>query len=234
MKHTFKYFLILWLSVLSLYSMDRQFTVLSPYGGKELKTLGYLDDSGEFQQLRWGQQRRSPVYTAPSSGDITLVKPVILEDGLMTYQPVLELPWPGDTHLALFAVVVIDGELAPTVLGIDDREESFPRNTLKVLNGLNRTIYMLAGESKFELRPAALSDAISTVDYQVIDRVFEEDEEVERNPGMPIAVGVEANGEYGLIYASGIGVSPNRRVLCLVLPPKKKGTMRYQARVVVD
>ena len=116
MSHFFKYILIIWLGTVSLYGADRQFTVLSPYGGKELRTLGYLDDEGEFQKLKWGQQRRSPAYPAPSRGDITLVKPVEAEDGQIIYQPVLELPWPDDTDLALFVVVVIDGQTMPTIL----------------------------------------------------------------------------------------------------------------------
>jgi hypothetical protein len=234
MRHYFKYISLICLSALSLYSMDRQFTVISPYGGKGLSALGYLDDEGVFQQIRWGRQRRSSLYSAPSRGNIALVKPVETEDGRTLYKLVMELPWPGDTNLALFAVVVVDGEDEPTIMGIDDRRETFPPNALKVLNGLNRTIYALAGERKFQLNPAELSKAFPTEKYQVIDRVLEEDEEPEPNPGMPLAVGIEANGEYGLIYASGISVGPGSRVLCLVLPPKKKGSMRYQARVVLD
>ena len=64
--------------------------------------------------------------------------------------------------------------------------------------------------------------------------MLEEEEEAEPNPGMPLAVGVEANGEYGLIYAAGISVNPKSRVLCLVLPPKKVGSVRYQARLILN
>lgn len=225
--------LIMLLSALTLHGIERRFTVVSPYGGKQLKELGYLNDDGDFQQLKWSRQRRSPVYSAPRSGDVILVKPVITEEGQTIYQPMLELPWVGESDLALFVVVVIDGAPMPRVLSVDDRLSTFPVDTLKVLNGLNKTIYTLAGERKFQLAPSQLSQAFPTEGYHVIDRVLEEDEEGEPNPGMPLAVGVEADGDYDLIYAAGISISPSSRVLCLVLPPKAIGSNRYQARVIL-
>lgn len=233
MNKLFISILIILLSVLSLHGIDRRFTVVSPYGSKELQELGYLNDDGDFQQLKWSRQRRSPVYSAPGSGDVTLVKPMMTEEGQTIYQPILELLWPGESDLALFAVVVIDGVPMPKVLSIDDRLSTFPVDTLRVSNGLNKTIYALAGERKFKLAPSQLSQSFPTEDYHVIDRVLEEDEEGEPNPGMPLAVGVEADGDYDLIYAAGISISPGSRVLCLVLPPSKLGSARYQARVIL-
>lgn len=229
----FKSIFIFILTGISLLGAERQFSVISPYGGQTLRALGYLNDAGEFQKLKWSQQRRSPLYEAPRTRDITLVKPEVNEDGQTIYRPVLELPWPGDTDLALFAVVLIDGIPEPKVFALDDRHETFPENTLRVLNGLNQTIYALAGELKFQLEPAGLSRGFDTTDYQFVDKVLEEEEEAEPNPGMPIAVGVEADGAYDLIYAAGISISPGSRVLCLVLPPKKLGSTRYQARVIL-
>jgi len=234
MRDHLLYLLIIGLSSLSLHGVERQFRVLAPYGSQALSELGYLDADAEFQKLKWSQQRRSSFYVAPGNGDLVLVKPVLTEEGKTIYQPALELAWPGDTNLALFVVVVLGGEAAPRDFGLDDRLETFPKKTLKVLNGLNQTIYALAGEQKFQLRAAGLSKVFPTEAYQVIDKVLEEDEEAEPNPGMPIAVGVEANGAYDLIYAAGISITPDSRVLCLVLPPKKEGSNRYQARVVLD
>jgi len=234
MRFTLKYILIFGLSALSLHGVERQFCVLAPYGSQGLKDLGYLNGDSEFQKLKWGQQRRSPLFVAPGNAALTLVKPVLNEEGKTLYQPVVNLPWPGDSDLALFVVVVIEGKDTPLVFGLDDRFDTFPKNTLKVLNGLNQTIYALAGERKFQLSPSGSSKAFSTEAYQVIDKVLEEDEEAVPNPGMPIAVGVEANGVYDLIYAAGISISPDSRVLCLVLPPKKEGSTRYQARIVLD
>lgn len=229
--------LLILLSALALYGSERRFTVVAPYGGKELRELGYLDDEGDFQQLKWSRQRRSPEYSAPDSGDLSLVKPMLNEKGETIYQPVLLLPWPGDSQLALFAVVMVDGESQPTVLSIDDELETFPVDSLKVINGLDKSIYTLAGTRKFRLNPLQLSQPISTLDYHRIDKVIEdeayEEDKSEANPGMPLAVGVEEAGDYELIYAAGLSISPGSRVLCLVLPPKKQGSARYQARVLL-
>lgn len=223
------------LSLLSVQAADRRFTVVSPYGSKGLSELGFINNDGDFKKLKWSQQRRSQEYIAPRTGDITLVKPHLNADGRTIYQPVLELPWPGDTDLALFVVVLVDGVASPKVFGIDDRKESFPENTLLVLNGLNQTIYALAGETQFQLKPGRVSKPFMTDGYHFVDQVIvqEDEEKAEPNPGMPIAVGIEENGEYDLIYAAGVSVNPGSRVLCMVLPPKKLGSMRYQARMLL-
>ncbi|WP_309380850.1 hypothetical protein [Cerasicoccus frondis] len=225
-KHLFIALGLLLIATLSLHAQQRRFTVVAPYGGKELKELGFLDEDGEFQKLKWSRSRRSPEYTAPRTNDVRLVKPHVNEEGRTEYLPVLDLNWPGNTNQALFVVVQVDGETPARVMAIDDRDETFPLNTLKVLNGIDQTIYALAGDKKFQLNAGKLSKAFTTEKY------FQVDEDAP-NPGMPIAVGVNVDGQYDLLYAAGVSVTPHSRVLCLVLPPKQQGSTRYQARLLI-
>lgn len=202
------------------------FTIIAPYGGGDLTDSGFLDKKGNFQKVKWPRQRRSPEYAVPDTRNLTLVKPhVSEEDGKTIYLPVLELDWPADTEEALFVIIAPDNG-QPRAIGLDDHVDSFPYNTMKVLNGIDRPVYALAGESKFRLEPGNLSREFPVEDYFQID-------EDSPNPGMPVAIGVDSNGEYDLLYASSVSVFPQTRALCIILPPKKEGSDRYQTRLVL-
>lgn len=210
-----------------LYGNPEHFSVIAPYGAPLLDEVGFLNDDGSFQELKWSRQKRSKEYPAPRSGAVELVKPVIdSENGKITYQPVKKLDWPGEAQDALYVFICVDGKPIQ-VLTINDDKEVFPTETLKIVNALQTPIDVKAGSSQLHLNAGKFSKPVQTEDY------FQEDED-SPNPGMPIAVFMLSPEDPKIIYAASFSVYPKRRALGLVLPPMRAHSDRYQVRLIND
>lgn len=205
----------------------RTFTVLAGSAGNWEK-LDYARSPSALVPLVFGRQVRSPEQTA-ASGETWEVGRAAVDPatGLPIRKIVARTPWPQGVRSALFILVPkpapdADG-LEFAVLASDDSPAAFPPETLRVINATPANLAGRIGTEQVSL-PPGISRNFSTTAFLAPDE--------NHDPGMPVGLAVRMPTGWVALYDAPLSVSPNTRVLLIVLSPKNPGSTRIQVRAV--
>ena len=205
----------------------RTFTVLAGSAGNWEK-LDYARSPSSLVPLVFGRQVRSPEQTA-ASGETWEVGRATVDPvtGLPTRKIVARTAWPQGVRTALFVLIpkaAPDAEgLEFDVLASDDSPLAFPPETLRVINATPANLAGRIGAEQVSL-PPGVSRNFATKAFLAPDE--------DHDPGMPVGLAVHMPAGWVALYDAPLSVSPNTRVLVIVLPPKNAGSTRIQVRAV--
>ncbi|CAM2987264.1 hypothetical protein [Rariglobus hedericola] len=208
-------------------SAPRTFSVLAGAAGDWAK-LDYARSPSAIIPLVLGRQVRSPEQTA-ASGETWEVGRAIIDPitGIPARKIVARTTWPQGVRTALFVLVP---KLAPDaeglefdVLASDDSPTAFPPETLRVINATPANLAGRIGAEQVSL-PPGVSRTFATTAFLAPDE--------DHDPGMPVGLAVHMPAGWVALYDAPLSVSPNTRVLVIVLPPKNAGSTRIQVRAV--
>ena len=207
----------------------RTFTVLAG-GAGDWKELYYAAGSGnDYVPLTFNRQRRSPALPGPRNGSILFYRRLTNpETGKPEYRTVAQSTWPSEVKTALFIFMprtaAAPAEPQFDVFACDDGFDTFPPETLRVINTTRATFKARIGREYLDIPPGP-TRTFTTTPY------IPANEDVP-DPGMPVYLAVKNdNGAY-LLYDAPLSVSNRTRVLLIVLPPSKAGSSRIQVRAI--
>lgn len=210
-------------------AVARTFTVLAG-GAADWAELYYAAGPGsDYAPLAFNRQRRSPALAGPRNGSITFHRRQTNPDtGKPEYLPVAQGVWPADVTTALFVFMPraasAPGEPQFDVFACDDGLETFPPETLRVVNTTRATFKARVGLETLDIPPGP-SRIFSTT-------AFIPPNEEAPDPGMPLYLAVQGESGAFLLYDAPLSVGSRTRVLLLVLPPVKAGSSRIQVRAI--
>lgn len=207
----------------------RTFTVLAG-ASADWSELCYAAGAGsDYVPLAFNRQRRSPALPGPRNGSITFHRRQTNPDtGKPEYVPVAQCAWPADVKTALFIFMPrtapAPGEPQFDVFACDDGLDTFPPETLRVINTTRVTFKARVGRETLDIPPGPSRIFATTA--------FIPPNEEAPDPGMPLYLAVQGEGGAFLLYDAPLAVSTRTRVLVLVLPPAKAGSTRVQVRAI--
>ena len=206
----------------------RTFTVIAA-GDADWADFGVIDGA-DFVPLKPARQARSAPLPF-SGGEVIFGRRVTDPDtGRSVNLPLARAPWPDGAAQSLFVLVPRarnGGGETLEVLACDDGPEAFPSESLRVINATQATFQGLVGRGRADFAPGS-SAPVPTTAYIPLD-------EDAPDPGMPVRLAL-ATPDSGLkaLYAANHSVAPRARVLVLISPPRKPGSMRLQVRAIHD
>jgi hypothetical protein len=214
---------------LSAAAAGRVFTVLAA-SPADWTDFGVIDGV-KFIPVEPGRRSRSAEQPLSSgSAEVVFGRRVANpETGLMENRVVSRVAWPADAERVLFVLVPRnqpDGSEVIEALVCDDGLEKFPPQSLRVVNTTRAVFRGLIGPEQMQLGPGA-SAPVKTDPYIPAH-------EEAPDPGMPLRLALETEKGMKTFYAVNLSVSPRDRVLVLVAPPAKAGSMRLKVSVVHD
>ncbi|MFA6287322.1 MAG: hypothetical protein WC661_08020 [Opitutaceae bacterium] len=208
-------------------ALPRTFTVLAGSAGN-WNGLDYARSPSALVPLVLSRQVRSPEQPAASGEKWEVGREVVDPvTGLPVRKIVARTPWPQGVRTALFVLVPktapdADG-LEFDVLASDDSPAAFPPETLRVINATPAILAGRIGREQVSL-PPGISHIFSTTAFLPPDE--------DHDPGMPVGLAVRMPAGWVALYDAPLSVSPNTRVLLIVLSPKNPGSTRIQVRAV--
>ncbi len=204
---------------------ERQFTVLA--GGEgDWQGVSYQPTPAKAVPMSFSYQRRSEVQRA---GGETLVFTREIIDPATNKpmrMPVARVPWPTGVHTALLVFVPrtapgVDG-MEFDVLAVDDGFQTFPSDSVRVLNVTPATLLGRIGNHETEFKPG-ISPAFPIADLVVPGKT-----------GVPLALAVRMDTSVMMLYLGPLETRPQTRSLVMVLPPKAAGSRKVRVFTIAQ
>jgi hypothetical protein len=214
---------------LSATAAGRVFTVLA---AKPADWTGFgVIDGTKFVEVQPGRLSRSAEqHLSSAAAEVVFARRVVNpETGLKENQVVARAAWPAGAERALFVVVpqtTPDGRSLVEALSCDDGLEQFPPQSLRVVNATRVVFQGLVGRAQMEIG-TGISTPVKT------DAFIPEYEEAP-DAGMPLRLALATDKGVKTLYAVNLSVASRDRVLLVVAPPAKAGSMRLKVTVVHD
>ncbi|MFH1499099.1 MAG: hypothetical protein ABII82_14885 [Verrucomicrobiota bacterium] len=217
------------LGALSSAAADRVFTVLAA-GPGDWTDFGVVDGV-KFIPVEPGRRARSAEQRLVSgSAEVVFARRVANpETGLIENQVVSRVAWPAGAERALFVLAprtTPEGQGIVEALACDDGLEKFPPQSLRVVNATRAVFQGLVGRGQMQIG-TGVTAPVKTDDFIPAH-------EEAPDPGMPLRLALATDKGVKTLYAVNLSVSPNDRVLLVVAPPAKAGSMRLKVSVVHD
>lgn len=203
---------------------DRVFSVLAA-GEADWTDFGLIEGE-RFTPIQPGRQRRSPEL-ALSGGAGAVVfgrRGVDPATGRPRHVPLARAEWPEGAERALFVLMPRAEASEIEVMACDDGAEKFPAQSLRVMNATAATFEGVIGRERLALAPGA-SAPVGTAEFIPPD-------EDAPDPGMPVGLALATPQGVKTLYAANLSVGARARVLILIAPPRRAGSMRLQVRAI--
>lgn len=204
---------------------DRQFTVLA--GGEgDWQGVSYQQTPTKAVSVTFRYQRRSEVQKA-GGGTLVFTREIIdPATNKPMRMPVARVAWPVGVHTALLVFVPrtapgVDG-MEFDVLAMDDGFQSFPSDSVRVLNVTPATLLGRIGNRDTEFKPG-ISPIFSMADLAVPGKT-----------GVPLALGVRMDTSVMMLYLGPLETRPQTRALVMVLPPKVAGSRKVRVFTIAQ
>lgn len=104
---------------------------------------------------------------------------------------------------------------------VNDSDEAFPQNTIKFLNTTGAYLFGKVGQQQVRL-PTGASEPIRYDGF------------IKNGKSVNIVFAVENEGQAKLVMSNDIDFPPNRKILFILQPPKKKNSYRMHVRMLTE
>lgn len=212
---------------LSAATAGRVFTVLAA-GQADWTDFGVIEGV-KFTPLEPGRRSRSAEQRL-SSGSTEVVFGRRVSDpqtGQVSNQVLARVAWPAGAERALVVLAprtTADGQRVVEAMACDDGLESFPPQSLRVVNTTRAVFHGLIGSRQMEVGAGA-SVPVKTDEFIP---AYEEAPDA----GIPLRLAISTEKGPKILYSVNLSVMPQDRVLVVVAPPAKPGSMRLGVSVV--
>ena len=204
---------------------SRQFTVLAG-GEADWQGIAYQRTATDAVPVAFSPQRRSEVQKAAGETLVFTRERIDPATAKPVRVAVARASWPAAVRTALLVFVPrattgADG-IEFDVLAMDDGDEGFPADTVRLLNLSPWPLLARLGEHNYEMKSGALPP------IRLADVASKE------AASLALAVGVRTGEGLVPLYLGPIEIRPLSRVLVLVLPPRVDGSRKVRVNVITQ
>ena len=204
---------------------SRQFTVLAG-GEADWQGIAYQRTATDAVPVAFSPQRRSEVQKAAGEALVFTRERIDPATAKPVRVAVARASWPAGVRTGLLVFVPratagADG-IEFDVLAMDDGDEGFPADTVRLLNLAPVPLLARLGEHNYEMKSGALPP-IRLADVAA-----------KGVASLALAVGLRTEEGMVPLYLGPIEIRPRSRVLVLVLPPRVEGSRKVRVNVIVQ